>query len=511
MIHRLLIAAAALLFTAAAEKGFEHPETDGMDPALAEQIIEARELVDDSADQSPAEHAAAWGELGMLYQATNFADAALGAYARAMAIDPFDGRWPYLRGIELGERGRTDAARTAFLQALALDRGLAGPAWTRIGRLLLDAGEPDQALQAFERALAIDDGDAAALAGAGEAHLALERYAPARDHLQRALEAEPRANRLNYPLAMAWRGLGNEAAMQEHLERAGQVGVAPDDPVAEYLAAHAAGSRVHILQGRKAWRAGDIAGAAAAFERAVSADPDSAVGWTNLGTAQAALDRLEPARESLTRSIELDPASDRARQNLVTVLRRLGQPRQALAVIEEAPGPMNSSRWRLVESARIRFNLGDADNAADRMVEALELRRDIELWTEALTALVEADRHDEAFDLATHEDLSRDSDEALDRWLRQLVDSAARGAERLALAARLSEHLYERTRNESRAALHINTLLKRDENCRAALDWIEAQKSRADLPEALAALLPQWSQRLAETGECEGANSEAGS
>lgn len=489
----------------------DHPDTAGMDPALAEQVEAARALVQESAGLGPSEQAEAWGELGMLYQATGFEQAGLSAYEQASAIDPLDGRWPYLQGIILGEQGEADGARERFFNAIALNPGLAGPGWTRVGRLFLDTGQAGLALRAFDRAFEINEQAPAALAGMGEAHLALEQPEQARDFLERALEIEPRANRLHYPLAMAMRALGDDEAMQAHLEKTGQVGITPDDPVAEYLASHAAGSRIHIIRGRKAWNAGDAVGAADAFDRAAEADPQSVVAWTNLGTAQAELDQLEPAQESLSKAIELDPAADRARQNLVTVLRRLDQPQRALDIIEDAPGEIGSTRWRLIESARILFDLGETSTAADRLLLALDEKRELDIWIEALTALVKAERLEEAQALATHEDLSGDSDPMLAAWVTELVQAAESVPEAMALAARLSEHLYQRNHEERFAALHINTLLKRHGRCQEALAWIAAQLDEEELSDPLTTLLPQWSLKLAESPECEGADSENGS
>ncbi|WP_181918686.1 tetratricopeptide repeat protein [Wenzhouxiangella sediminis] len=505
MIRRRLLIAAILVHSiapTAQAAQIEHPDTAGMDPALAAQIESARALVEQSRDAGAATLAEAWGELGMLYQATGFENVSLAAYQRAAETDPFDGRWPYLKGIILGQRGETDDARRQFLESIALNPALAGPGWTRIGRLYLDAGRAEPGVRAFQRALEIDDGAPAALAGMGEARLALEQYEQAREFLESALEAEPRADRLHYPLAMALRGLGDPDGMQEHLSKAGQIGITPDDPVAEYLAAHAAGSRIHILRGRKAWSAGDVAGAADAFTRAVEADPASAVAWTNLGTAQAELGQLQSARKSLARALELEPGAERARENLVAVLRRNGQPQEALDTIDSAPGRTESVRWRLIESARIHFDLGDPDTAADQLLQALENERDLEIWSEALTALVEAERREEAYALATHEDLSDASDTVLAAWVDALVRAAEPESDDLSLAARLSERLYERNRAEQFAALHINTLLKRHARCREALAWISSQIARGDTAQALRAMLTQWSLELAGSPEC---------
>ncbi|NBB93356.1 MAG: tetratricopeptide repeat protein [Gammaproteobacteria bacterium] len=508
MIARALLAGLLLMTALAAAADFEHPDTAGMDPALAAQIETAIELIDSAAAESPSEHAAAWGELAMLYQATGFAEPSAAALDRAMSLDPFDGRWPYLKAIAAADAGLGAEARSLFLRAIALNRRLALPGWTRIGRTFLDNGEPRQALRALERALDIDGDDAAALSGAGEAQLALEQYDAARQRLERALAIEPRANRLHYPLAMAWRGLGDEAAMRRHLGQAGQVGVSPDDPVREYIESHAAGSRIHMLRGRKAWNARDLGAAEAAFARAAEADPASAAAWTNLGTTRAELGRLEEARTSLERALELDPGAEIARENLVAVLRRLGRPQAALGLIEDAPGEIDAAPWRRVESARILFDLGRPGEAADRLLAALDEARDLDLWTEALTALVAADRLEEAWNLATDGELSSASDPVLAAWVGELARSAEPSSEAMALALRLTARLYDRNPEERYAALHVNVLLKRHGRCREALAWLAARAEDEDTSAGLAAFLEQWSMQLADSPECTGSASE---
>ena len=69
--------------------------------------------------------------------------------------------------------------------------------------------------------------------------------------------AAPEANRLHHPLALAYRGLGDRAKAEEHLGKAGAVGLRPADPLLDEVAALRLGERVAIVKGKVAAQAAD--------------------------------------------------------------------------------------------------------------------------------------------------------------------------------------------------------------------------------------------------------------
>jgi len=64
----------------------------------------------------------------------------------------------------------------------------------------------------------------------GQVALARRDFRAAAEHLEAALAAVPEASRLHVPLAMAYRGLGDRARAEEHLAKAGAVGLRAPDP-----------------------------------------------------------------------------------------------------------------------------------------------------------------------------------------------------------------------------------------------------------------------------------------
>ena len=97
--------------------------------------------------------------------------------------------------------------------------------WSRLGGTSLDHGRPDHAQRLFREALALAPNSAAALGGLGRAVLAGGNHARAVEYLVRALTIEPEATSLHYPLALAYRGLGELERADAHLRGRG-----PGDP-----------------------------------------------------------------------------------------------------------------------------------------------------------------------------------------------------------------------------------------------------------------------------------------
>ncbi|AKS43308.1 tetratricopeptide repeat protein [Wenzhouxiangella marina] len=469
----LLLLAGLPSLLLADEPTVPHPSLEGVEPLLAEQIVEARELIQSRSEDSEIQQAETWGELGMLYQALEFDDAALAAHRQARRLAPLDGRWPYLIGILLAKDGQGEAALDQFMVARALMPGQAVGAWTRAARVLLELGQNEPARQASEQALALNPDDAAALAVHGEALLALGQAETAIASLTRALTIEPRADRLHYPLAMAHRALGDSEAMQRELERVGRIGVVPDDPVGEFLAAHARGSRIHSLRGREAFQAGDYPAALALFERASQFAPDDPGLWTNLGATQAALGRNAAAITSLQRALELEPENDTARINLAEIHLSEGDQRAAHELLARRGDRLQSSDGRLLR-ARLGRALGQLDAAATDYLAWLDDRKDLQVWSEAVDVLLRIGRHAEVLELATHPGLNEAGRSTVADLGAELLDRDDASLADLGLASSLAEHLMAVDPSAAHARLRVASLQATRPDCRDAISFLQA-------------------------------------
>ncbi len=96
----------------------------------------------------PAELATAFGQYGMVLQASEYFDVAEPCYLNAQKLAPEDVRWPYYLANLYKSRGETDKAEASFKRALELQPDdLATLVW--LGRLNLDQGKIDAAEPLF--------------------------------------------------------------------------------------------------------------------------------------------------------------------------------------------------------------------------------------------------------------------------------------------------------------------------------------------------------------------------
>ncbi len=337
-----------------------------LEPAVAEQLAGVRataEAVVADPARGAAERADAYGTLGRVYHAYGLIEPALAAYANAAALAPGDYRWPYYLGLLHQERGDLAAAAAAYDRVLAaVPRAL--PALVHRGEVALDLDRPDEAESYLLRALDTEPASAAARAVLGQVALSRRDFRRAAELLEAALEALPEATRLHYPLALAYRGLGDEERAREHLALRGEVGARPPDPLLAEVEELRVGERVFIARGGTAYRFGRYAEAAEAFRAALAANPESVPAHIDLAAALVALGDAAGAVAELRRALELEPRNPTARYNLALLLGAAGDPaaaaRELAAAVESSP-----------RDPGIRLAYAQALAAAGRTDEAL--------------------------------------------------------------------------------------------------------------------------------------------
>ena len=172
------------------------------------------------------------------------------------------------------------------------------------------------------------------VAQAGE-HLALGQREDARDCYELALAHAPDCVAARLGLARMLREEDEPAAALEHVREA--LRVAPHDATVHFESA-----LVHN-------RGGDVAGALAAYQRALELEPVYAAACTNLGLIYLSqLGEPHHAQQYFARAIAIDPACVAAHANLGLALDELGQTAAALAHYESliaAYPAENEYRW----------------------------------------------------------------------------------------------------------------------------------------------------------------------
>ena len=339
------------------------PDLTGLEPAVAAQIVEMQRLL-----ASPS--AVSYGDLGQVYLAYGFNDSAADCFRNAAALDAANARWPYLLGAAQQAAGRLDAAAASFERALSLAPG-AWAGYVHLGEIRLLQGRPEEAETVLRKAVPTPAG-AAARSLLGQAALARRDFKAAVENLEAALTAVPEANRLHYPLALAYRGLGDRAKAEEHLARAGQVGLKPPDPWLDAIASLRVGERVAVMRGRVAAQAGRYADAAQEFRKALAAQPESVEARVNLGSVLALSRDRAGAVEQFQEALKRDPGNATAHFNLGSLLVD-GAPAEARPHLEAAVAarPSDAEARRLW--AKALRDSGRPEEALAQYARAVEL------------------------------------------------------------------------------------------------------------------------------------------
>lgn len=427
-------------------------DTSHLEAAVRKRIAEAHAEFDRVAQRSPgrAQLAAAYGELAMVYHAQDLPTPAEAAYANARALAPRDKRWPYLLAHLYADASRIPQALQTFEEVHVLDPDDV-PTQIYLGQLYFQSGQMQKAEALFEKAKGDKDARAAALAGLGKTALAQKRYQEAVEHLEAALKLWPGASRLRHPLAMAYRGSGDNAKAHANLARHEAHGPEPGvpDPAVDLMSSKVVVSRVLLRRGQRYGKEGRFDLAEQAFRAAVESDPQSAEARANLGISLANLGKVLEAKEQLALSVRMDDGNALARFSLGVVHDRLGDDAAARehyrASLRQDPGNVQT----LVYLADLELRTGSADRSAALYRQALDGGGMSARVAHSLAmALISAGRHGEARKVLEQALAAEPRDgnlmNSLARVLATAPHAAARDGER---ALQLAERLFEATRS----------------------------------------------------------------
>ena len=309
------------------------PSLDGLEPAVAAQLVEARAAFARAAADASASRGdlgAAYGELARLFHAYELFASAEPAYRNAARLQPSQASWPHLLGYLYQQTGRFEPAAERLAAALRL-RPENRAAAMRLADVSLELNRLVDARERYTGLL--DVFPAAARRGLGEVSLRERRYREAVEHFTLALERAPQAGAVRYSLAMAYRGLGRLDEARAQLERRGPGTVTAADPIVDALVLLIRGERLLVIQGSRAYAAGRFDDAIAAFERALAVAPASVPARVNL--ASAFLQRGDVARgvEQLRAAFAQAPADLTVGRQLASALVRLERRDEAIEVL----------------------------------------------------------------------------------------------------------------------------------------------------------------------------------
>ena len=431
------------------------PDVSNMDASVRKQMdaqFSSLEATIAKRSASRDDLAAAYGATGKLLMAATLLDAAERCFLNAQMLAPNDRRWPYYLGHIYKGTGPIDKSVASFerAQQLAPD-DVATMVW--LGDTYLSAGNADGADQLFAKVIASQPSLAAARFGEGRAALAKREYQRAVDQLTEALAEEPQATSIHYPLAMAYRALGDVKNSEAQLAQQGKGDPRPPDPLmreidgllqspeaynirggAELEAGHWQAAADQFRRGLELapnepslrhrfgtalYQMGDKQGAAQQFEQVLRTTPDYARAHFSLGVLLNEAGQYADASDHFRAALKSDPKYVEARVQLAGTLARTGHPGEAVVQYTEAldASPTNS------------------DAAFGRAMAFIRLRR----YADARDVLVDGERSHPAQPMFAHalarllaaapDDHVRDGHAAL-----KLIDELVKGPQSLELA-----------------------------------------------------------------------------
>ncbi len=365
-------------------------------PAMREVLSRA----DREARAHPAD-AAAVGALGRVLHAWEQWEPAHDVYTHAAALAPRTFEWQYLDACVLQRLARHDEAVTRLRSAVAIAADYL-PARVRLAESLLEAGQINESRTLFKALLGEPAAEPAARFGLGRLAALEGNHVEAVASFDRALALFPEWGAANYALALSLRALGRREEAGRAIERQAQYGTRWP-PMEDGVLARVAGERddgtSRLRRAQAMADAGDLAGAAAENEAALTRDPSLSVAHERLVTLYGRLGQWDKAdvhhreavragynladvhydygvlltqqgkwdlaAEAYRRACRINPGHAQAHNNLGQLLERT---RQFDAALDEYRLAIESQpTFRLA-----RFNAGRALVALGRPAEAVQ-------------------------------------------------------------------------------------------------------------------------------------------
>lgn len=381
------------------------PELSASDPLARSAMEQARQAVNEQlqAGASANRLVEPLGQLCMLYQAHKADSLARACYDNLRVLDPDSWRWHYYSAYLSQKAGYPELA----LQTYAAGEHAAPPGdpylSLRRGQAWLDLNQLDKAEQAFATILERPELEASAAYGLGQVALLRRQYDRAIAYFERALQRQPQATRVHFPLAQALRASGRADEARAQLALQGKGTPQAEDPLIRAVHRVATGARPLFMAAMDAIKQKDLATAIDRFRQGLAIEPGNGY-----------------ARTSLARALYLDGQATQAREEFERAAQGADglQGRFLLAVLQQAGGETEAAQRSYAEVLQSQPTHGGAHFYLGRL--ALQ-RNDNAGARQHAEAAVRFDASNSPAHLLLAEALARLGDEAA---MRAALDQA---------------------------------------------------------------------------------------
>ena len=259
-----------------------------------------------SAKADAKQLATAYGKLGNLYLTHDMYTSADACYRNAMQLAPGHFPWVYYSAYLAQKNGNMQDALPRLKQALEIDPAYQ-PASYRLAQVYLDLNRLDKAYTLFNSLLDNEEFRAAAHNGLGHIFLARQDYTNAANHFTQALELAPEATSIHYPLAMSFRGTGQQQLAKQHLQQLGKEEIIIKDPLVDALEALKDPANRHFVNAMSSVLKKEYGKAVEEFESGFQYNPDNRAARTSYARVLYLNNEKARSREQLNRVIAEDP------------------------------------------------------------------------------------------------------------------------------------------------------------------------------------------------------------
>lgn len=308
------------------------PDLSRLEASVQEQVRKQYSLLMQQRENPgvpPIDLSNSYGEMGKLLMAAEHFDAAEPYCLNAQTLAPGEMRWPYYLGHLYRNKGALAESEASFERTLQLrPDDVAALVW--LGEVYLADGRPEAAEPLFERALALQPRSVSARFGLGRAALAKKDYRGAVKHLEEALALDRQAVSIHYPLALAYRELGEADKADAHFRQRGDSEILPPDPLLQELKEILQSAISYEIRGTRALDGRDWAAAADDFRKGLELAPESASLRYKLGTALLLMGDARAAQEQFEQILRTSPQYAKAHYSLGMLMEASGRKQEAI-------------------------------------------------------------------------------------------------------------------------------------------------------------------------------------
>ena len=286
------------------------PDLSRTEEAVRKRLNQARAVLLEAVESpeiTDAELARAYGDAGIVYLSHQLYVAAEACLQNARALAPDDYRWPYYLGYRYQQQdSNLEKAAENYQRALGLRDDYA-PTRLRLAQVYLDLDQAARAKPLLLAAMEQEGLRAAALFELGRVAVAERDFQAAVGYFEQSLAANPEATKIHYPLAMAYRALGNLESARQHLEQRGEGKPRVLDPLVDDLDKYLSGLLTLYYSGMEALRDGHFDVAVEAFTAALKQEPGNSNARVTLARALYLQGDPAAAKAQLQEALERSP------------------------------------------------------------------------------------------------------------------------------------------------------------------------------------------------------------